>query len=478
MYKAYLKETDDSRDKKTIHEPLNYGNKLSSGELKLSLDGLGISTFECSLSVSNSLYGKTKPITNIICVFDTNGKKVFHGRIAKITKSMSSNGQFSEKILCEDRKSYLYDSTQKYLKPTVMTVREYLQILLDEHNRQVEPFKQMQLGNVTVMDSEQIYRGIGYYKTAELIKDRLLDRLGGYLVLREDYQGGLILDYLKDYGEVSRTPLQITRNLRSATRDIDISELATRIVPLGQEIETSGTVEIGTDFSRPKHTIADVNGGIDYLQDLDLIAEFGVIQKNVDFQNVTDHNVLKSRGEEYLKNQCAMLVSWTVEVIELGLIDKRYELIQIGNSYPIENPILYGAETLQVTDKTVNILEPQRIVVTIGSSKKTLSSFQQGYTNMQYALNDALSGVNMQMRNTNDFAEKLDETNGTLTETVTNLENTKILVEGNQSEIENVKIETSTIKESLDETIRINDERSELLLQKIEDLQTQINNLN
>lgn len=478
MYKVYLKETDDSIDKKTIHEPLNYGNKLSSGQLKLSLEGLGISTFECSLSVANSLYGKTKPITNMICVLDTNGNKVFHGRIAKITKSMSPSGEFSEKILCEDRKSYLYDSTQKYLKPTMMAVSDYLQILLDEHNRQVEPFKRMRLGNVTVMNDEQIYRGIGYYKTAELIKDRLLDRLGGHLILREDSHGGLILDYLKNYGEVSRTPLQITRNLRSATRDIDISELATRIVPLGKEIETSESIEIGTDFSKPKHTIADVNGGIDYLQDLNLIDEFGIIQKNVDFQDVTDHNVLKRRGEEYLKNQRAMLVSWTVEVIELGLIDKRYELIQIGNSYPIENPILYGAETLQVTEKSVNILEPQRIVLTIGSSKKTLSSFQQGYANMQYNLNGALSEVNLQMRNTNDFIQKFDETKGALTETVTNLENTKILAEGNKNEIENVKIETSTIKESLDETVRINDERSELLLQKIEDLQTQINNLN
>ena len=99
MYKAYLKETDDSRDKKTIHEPLNYGNKLSSGELKVSLEGLGISTFECSLSIANNLYGKTKLITNMICVLDANGEKVFHGRIAKITKSMTSSGEFSEKIL-------------------------------------------------------------------------------------------------------------------------------------------------------------------------------------------------------------------------------------------------------------------------------------------------------------------------------------------------------------------------------------------
>ena len=47
----------------------------------------------------------------------------------------------------------------------------------------------------------------------------------------------------------------------------------------------------------------------------------------------------------------------------------------------------------------------------------------------------------------------------------------------NQTELENVKIETSTIKENLDEAIKKNDERSELLLQQIEDLKTQIKNL-
>ena len=81
------------------------------------------------------------------------------------------------------------------------------------------------------------------------------------------------------------------------------------------------------------------------------------------------------------------------------------------------------------------------------------------------------------MKNTSEVSKKLEETNGTLTETVGVLENTKNLVEGNQSEIKSVKIETTTIRGNLDETIRINDERSKLLLQQIEDLKTQINNL-
>lgn len=32
-----------------------------------------------------------------------------------------------------------------------------------------------------------------------------------------------------------------------------------------------------------------------------------------------------------------MLVIWIVEVIELGLLDKWYELIILGNSYKVDN---------------------------------------------------------------------------------------------------------------------------------------------
>lgn len=83
----------------------------------------------------------------------------------------------------------------------------------------------------------------------------------------------------------------------------------------------------------------------------------------------------------------------------------------------------------------------------------------------QRTLSDTISSVNFQNEKHKRSFPKLEETNSTLTETVGERKY-KILAEGNQTEIESVKIETSTIKENLDETIRINDERSELLLQQ------------
>ena len=122
------------------------------------------------------------------------------------------------------------------MKPTRMTVSAYLQKILDAHNKQVEAHKQFRLGEVNVVDNGDLLRGLGYQSTADTIKEKLLDRLGGTLTLRR--VGNInYLDYLSNYGVNSETPLQLTKNLKSATRDIDISELFTRIVPVGQDIE-------------------------------------------------------------------------------------------------------------------------------------------------------------------------------------------------------------------------------------------------
>ncbi|MGX7244756.1 phage tail protein [Enterococcus quebecensis] len=407
MYRVTLFE--DSQDKKGIvlHEPANYGNKVNAGNLELSLEGLGISTFEFSINVNNPLYRKAEPIVNLVTVSDRNGQ-IFKGRVAKISNTMSGEGHFIEKILCEDQKAYLYDSTQKYIKSTIMSVSQFLGKLLNEHNDQVENHKKIYLGTVTVTESDKVYRGSGYGKTADIIKNQLLDRLGGYLVLREKDET-LYLDYLAEYGSVSTTPLQIARNLKSASREIDISELATRIVPLGKDLELSESTGTETDQFRPKTTIETVNNGKNYLEDQALVKKFGVIQTTIEFPNIADKNTLKRKGQEFLNNQRLLLITWTAEVIELGLLDKRYEIIQLGNSYSVANPFLYEKETLQVIEKKIDILNPQKIRLTIGSGKKTLSQYQLEYKGMQETLEVVKNNVGISTRTIDGLKQHTQE---------------------------------------------------------------------
>lgn len=63
---------------------------------------------------------------------------------------------------------------------------------------------------MNVVDNGDLLRGLGYQSTADTIKEKLLDRLGGTLTLRR--VGNInYLDYLSNYGVNSETPLQLTK---------------------------------------------------------------------------------------------------------------------------------------------------------------------------------------------------------------------------------------------------------------------------
>ncbi|EMF0202707.1 phage tail protein [Enterococcus hirae] len=378
MYRVLLYDNPNRLNPKIVHEPYSYGEKIKESEVYLSLNGLGISTFEFTFNINNKYYQKIEPIINFIQIIDVvREQEIFYGRVAKITNTMDTSGSFSQSFLIEDEKAFLYDSVQTYMKPTRMPVRDYLQKIIDIHNKQVEPYKRFKLGNVDVIDNGDLLRGLGYQSTAETIKEKLLDRLTGNLILRRVGNTNY-LDYVSNYGNDSDTPLQLTKNLKSATRDIDISELFTRIVPVGQDIEDNSEtdIEVGTDYSRPKYTIESVNEGKNYLDDPSLIEKFGLNIGIVEFSNVKEPSILKRRGQQWLKDQSLMLVTWDVEAIELGLLDSRYELITLGNSYKVDNQFLYSVEKLQVIEKKFSILAPQKVNLTIGSKKKKLTDYQ------------------------------------------------------------------------------------------------------
>ncbi|MGG5340160.1 hypothetical protein IGJ48_002872 [Enterococcus pernyi] len=408
MYRVLLYDNPNRLNPKIVHEPYSYGEKIKESEVYLSLNGLGISTFEFTFNINNKYYQKIEPIVNFIQIIDVvREQEIFYGRVAKITNTMDTSGSFSQSFLIEDEKAFLYDSVQTYMKPTRMTVRDYLQKIIDTHNKQVEPYKRFKLGNVDVIDNGDLLRGLGYQSTAETIKEKLLDRLNGNLILRRVGNTNY-LDYVSNYGNDSDTPLQLTKNLKSVTRDINISELFTRIVPVGQDIEDNSEtdIEVGTDYSRPKYTIESVNDGKNYLDDPSLIEKFGLNIGIVEFSNVKEPSILKRRGQQWLKDQSLMLVTWDVEAIELGLLDSRYELITLGNSYKVDNQFLYSVEKLQVIEKKFSILAPQKVNLTIGSKKKKLTDYQNEIKTIQSNLVNIKANASAGTQSISDLMKK------------------------------------------------------------------------
>lgn len=380
MYRVIVYKNANDQVGKILHEPKNYGNKIVSGEIDWLFNG--VSTANFTITLQNSLYRATEAISNLIKVFDTNTNQVvFDGRIVKIDGVFSST--HTQVIQCEDCLAYLHDSTQVYRKVQNTSIRDFLQMIIDEHNRQVESWKQFYLGDVTVSNNtDNVYRYTSdTTDTFDTIKDKLINRLGGYLVWHRNSSGQLVLDYLAEYGDHIDTPIKLDSNLKSAKREYDVRDMITRLVPVGAVIEQehSENENQGADAAQPHYTIESVNNGRRYVDDNALVERFGIIQKAVEWQDVKVIDILKSKGIEYLNKQRVGLLTWTVDVVDISLIDKTYQSFVLGNYYPIHDEFLNIVEDLQVVEKKLDITEPQKMSLKIGTQNKTLSQYQLEY---------------------------------------------------------------------------------------------------
>lgn len=359
-----------------LHETQLDGDKVSAGRLEQSLSDIG--TFEFELMYDHPLYNQIEPITGLVKIVNKYDKEVeFYGRVLKPDAGMDSTGLFAKTFVCESVLGYLQDSTQTFQRVTNNGVEDYLRRIIDVHNGQVEPHKQFKIGRVTVPNqSDTPYRYIGYETTFETIKTYLVGRMGGYIQLRLE-DDGMYLDYLKNVGQDMASPIQLGTNIETARRELDLSNLITRLVPLGADLDKDiRDEETGQYVVRERVTINGVNGGRSYIEDPELVRQFGIIQRPMDWTEIKDARILLQRGQQYMDNQKIAISAWSVSVVELYLIDHSFEKFKIGNTHPIDNAPLSGVERLQIIKKVIDVTQPESVDLTVGADSMTLSKFQ------------------------------------------------------------------------------------------------------
>ncbi len=359
-----------------LHETQLDGDKVSAGRLEQSLSDIG--TFEFELMYDHPLYNQIEPITGLVKIVNKYDKEVeFYGRVLKPDAGMDSTGLFAKTFVCESVLGYLQDSTQTFQRVTNNGVEDYLRRIIDVHNGQVEPHKQFKIGRVTVPNQSDVpYRFIGYDTTFETIKTYLVGRMGGYIQLRLE-EDGMYLDYLNDVGQDMSSPIQLGTNIETARRELDLSNLITRLVPLGSDLDKdTQDEETGQYVVRERVTINGVNGGRSYIEDPELVRQFGIIQRPMDWTEIKDARILLERGKQYMANQKIAISAWSVSVVELYLIDHSFEKFKIGNTHPIDNPPLSGVERLQIIKKVIDVTQPESVDLTVGADSMTLSEFQ------------------------------------------------------------------------------------------------------
>ncbi|MCC4518072.1 phage tail protein [Limosilactobacillus reuteri] len=219
---------------------------ISSG--KLTLKESDIDDLTITVNQASPLWDNVRPYHTHVNVYDDN-ELIFRGRAIKPKKSMEESGQFIREYVFEDIEAYLMDSTQRFYEGVGQTPKEFLQTLIDVHNSQVPDYKKFQLRNVNVTNNkDDQYRQIDYPKTSDAINDKLVKSLGGYIVTTYNPNGINYLDYLTDIGidHKNDTPIQLAKNMKSASMQVDPTKVITRLIPLGKTLEPS-KVDVSDD---------------------------------------------------------------------------------------------------------------------------------------------------------------------------------------------------------------------------------------
>lgn len=409
----------------TIINHVSTSNKANriSGTIKQGINCIDSFTF--NIFHNNEGYNLIKPLKTLINVYNTKTNKYeFRGRVLKLVGEMNSSGVISKNFVCESELAYLIDSNQLYGEYHNITPKDYLKLILDNHNSKVEEFKRFELGEVTVTNTtDNLYKYLAYDTTWENINDDLLDTLGGELQIR--YEGNIrYLDYLTEIGTTCTTALRLGKNIKDISNEKDPTTYYTRLIPLGTKL--SITDEEGNEVDTEERlTISSVNAGINYLDDIDAIEEFGIIEGIVTWDEVTTPAALLTKGKNYLKSQKISITN-KINALDLSLIGLDIDSFEVGNYYPLKHELLDIDYNVRIIEKTIDISSPESSSITLGDKQIDIKDYQlemEKQTNKINSISKDITSTKLEIKNVSALANTTAKSVNKVSEEVINLGN-------------------------------------------------------
>ena len=299
---------------------------------------------------------------------------LFRGRVLDEEVGWHNEKTFS----CEGELAFLLDSIQRPYDFTG-SIPEFLGMLLSIHNAQVDPEKHFTLGNVTVTDpNDYIVRSdIDHVATWEVITKKLIDMLGGFLQVRHE-DGVNYLDYLSESTLLAPQKITFGKNLLDLKRTRKGEDIATVIIPLGAKLKD----EEGKDTDQ-RLTIESVNGGVDFVQDSDAIAQFGTIVKTVIFDDVTDPENLKTKGLAHLADSVNQWETIELTAADLATVNKSITSFHLGTMVDVESDPHGLNQRFRVEKLSLKLFEPGTGKMVMGKVIPAFSEAVKGISDHQ-----------------------------------------------------------------------------------------------
>lgn len=356
MYKCYL-------DGELLYTPELDEYKLAAANLLVELNKTG--SFKFTVYSDNSRYEFIKKRTSIVTVYNED-RRLFRGRVLNVKKGFYNQLQ----VTCEGELAFLLDST---VRPYEFkgSVEELFQFYINSHNAQMDDeARKFKAGRCTVTDpNDYIVRantGVnGYPKTLDEMKEKLVDKLGGYLWTREE-PDGIYIDYLEDFETMNSQTVEFAKNLLDFEETIKGQDIVTAIIPLGAKLKDENGEEIDERL-----TISSVNDGVDYVYSPEAVEKYGYIFETVTWDEVTLPENLLRKGKEELQNHINLTRTIELQAVDLHNMNLDIQSFGLGNYTKVISKPHDFNEMLLTRKLDINLLDPSDGSLTLGDERVT-----------------------------------------------------------------------------------------------------------
>nr|WP_041710929.1 phage tail protein [Clostridium pasteurianum] len=319
----------------------------------------------------NPGFDKIYDLVTLIKVIGIRNNEIrFEGRVLSSPNKMDNTGKFYKEVTCEGELAYLNDTRTRSWDLSGLSIIQGLQLLIDYHNSHTTSDKQFTLGTVDVTGVLAI--ATNFENTLNFIIDQFVNKFYGVLSVRKE-NGIRYLDYTGLVGQQSSTTIHLGYNMKDMTLENDVTNIASRVIPVGKD----------------NLTIETVNNGKDYLEDAATVAQVGIVEQIADLKDIADVNALKAAGQEYLDNAKKAKIKLQITALNLSVLNLNIDDFVIGNDYKVINEVMNVNDWFTVIETDEDLLQPWNSTLTIDNKFETLTDRQ---INMQRAAN-ALDAV-------------------------------------------------------------------------------------
>ena len=282
----------------------------------------------------------------------------FRGRALYPTDDFS----LTRTITCEGERCFLRDGVHRPYSYNA-TPANIFATVMGLYNAQVEAFKQFVVGTIDGISNTPITLESEEAEPISATVDKLVELCGGYIVFTTNLEGQRVINWYADVGYSNAQIIDFGENLVDFSRTTANSDLATVIIPYGAKNETTG-VRITID-----------NGGLDYIQDDDAVAKYGVIAKAMYWDEISDPVALLTKAQQYLNSSKNLVASLELTAIDLSLLDKSIDSFMVGDTIKVRSkPHGVDGEFFQLTEQSMDFLYPQNDRIVLGKNITSLTS--------------------------------------------------------------------------------------------------------